>query len=228
MESKASCRDVRMSNRQAREVLHTISGMETSRAKMFLMNVMDKKEAVPFKRHTGGVGHKPGMGPGRYPMKVSKEILGVIENAEKSADAKGMRAPYIIATAITGLTMHKHMGAAAAFFPRSPSTSHGRRVSVYLTLKEKFPQKEGEKKEAKAEKKEAKVEPKEVKAETKEAKVEPKEVKTEKTEVKVEPKPEAKAEKKEPKAEAKPKPVEHKPKPAAAKAVKPKAKEAKA
>lgn len=175
MEAKAKCRDVRMSSKATREILAKIKGMETGKAKMFLFRVMDKKEPVPYKRHGRGVGHKAGIAGGRYPVKVAEQILGIVENAENSAEQKGMIAPFVINNAIMGLGLHKHRGMAAAFFPRSPGESHGRRVNVELSIVEKFPER-GEKTRKAKPKKQAK------KTEKKPAKPAEKPVKEEKEE----------------------------------------------
>ena len=67
--------------------------MEVAKAKAYLNDVIDMKKAVPFKRHNSDVGHRRGMegwAAGRYPVKASKAILTVIENAEANAEYKGM------------------------------------------------------------------------------------------------------------------------------------------
>jgi large subunit ribosomal protein L22 len=54
---------------------------------------MAKRRAVPFRRHDGRIGHRHNVeksDSGRYPVKASRVILQVLENAENNADYKGL------------------------------------------------------------------------------------------------------------------------------------------
>ncbi len=65
--------------------------MKTAKAKAFLHDVIRKKRALPLPRFNDNRGHKPGkLGPGRYPVNVSKMFLELIESAEKNAEHKGL------------------------------------------------------------------------------------------------------------------------------------------
>ena len=77
-----------VSPKAAREVCHAIKGMELEKAKGYLENVVEKRQAVPFKRHDGKVGHRKGKGitSGRYPIKTATAILKVIESAENNGE----------------------------------------------------------------------------------------------------------------------------------------------
>ena len=50
--------------------------------------VIEKEQAVPFKRHDGKVGHRKGKGmhSGRYPIKTAAAILKVIESAGNNGE----------------------------------------------------------------------------------------------------------------------------------------------
>ena len=65
---------------------------------------MDKKTAVPFRRFDFDLGHKKKIGPGRYPNKASREIIGLIENVEANAQFKGLNTSNLI---ITHISAHK-------------------------------------------------------------------------------------------------------------------------
>lgn len=91
--AKAAGRELRISPKHAREICRAIKGRMLSEAKEYLRQVVDKKVSVPFRRHHGGVGHRPdlsGFHAGRYPVKAAREILGVLTQAEANAEYKGL------------------------------------------------------------------------------------------------------------------------------------------
>jgi len=77
--------------------MHTIKGMKISKAKQFLEDVLEKKQAVPFTMFTGGIGRHaqlkmrktPGS-KGAWPQKATKVILDLVKNAEANADFRGL------------------------------------------------------------------------------------------------------------------------------------------
>ncbi|MGC9106816.1 MAG: 50S ribosomal protein L22 [Infirmifilum sp.] len=88
---KASLRDVSMSYKATVETLRLIKGKKLSEAKKILEEVASMKKPVPYRRFNGKVGHKKGVsGPGRYPVKVAKKLLGLLENLENNAEFKGL------------------------------------------------------------------------------------------------------------------------------------------
>ena len=88
--AKAYGNNLGISTKVSIEIANHLRGRSTAKAKKILENVLQKKEAIPFKRFTDGVGHKTGIGPGRYPQKASKEFLKLIKQAEANAQAKGL------------------------------------------------------------------------------------------------------------------------------------------
>ncbi|MCC4771266.1 50S ribosomal protein L22 [Methanosarcina sp. DH2] len=89
--SKAMGSELHISPKKSREVCCKIKGMKVSEARKFLEDVIVLKQAVPFKRHSEGAGHRKGpMAGGRYPVSASKEILKVLKNAESNAEYKGL------------------------------------------------------------------------------------------------------------------------------------------
>ena len=89
--SKAMGSELHISPKKSREVCCKIKGMKASEAKKLLEDVIALKQAVPFKRHHDGTGHRKGpMAAGRYPVSASKEILKVLKNAESNAEYKGL------------------------------------------------------------------------------------------------------------------------------------------
>ena len=91
--SKAMSYELNVSPKHCYEILREIRGKKVSVVKTFLMNVIDMKESVPFKRYNRNVGHKrhqSGWDAGRYPIKACGEILKLIKHAEANAEYKGL------------------------------------------------------------------------------------------------------------------------------------------
>ncbi len=74
-----------ISTKHSVEICNLIRNMKLAKAKELLEAVVSKKKAVPFKRHNADVGHKTGIGPGRYPIKASGEVLSILKTAEHNA-----------------------------------------------------------------------------------------------------------------------------------------------
>lgn len=79
-----------ISFKQSVEICNFIRNKKVNDAKKILMDVSNKKEAIPFTRFNSDVGHKKGMGSGRYPIKSSKELIKLLESAEANAQFKGL------------------------------------------------------------------------------------------------------------------------------------------
>ena len=89
--ARAVGRDVAISVKQAIEISNYLRNRKLAQAKMLLEKVIEKKQAVPFKRFTNALGHRPGkMTSGRYPVKASQEFLNLLEAAESNAQIKGL------------------------------------------------------------------------------------------------------------------------------------------
>jgi large subunit ribosomal protein L22 len=79
-----------MSPKKTYEVLNAIRGLPLDRAERFLEEVIELKRAVPFRRYNQETAHKKGIGPGRYPRKVAKNLLQVLHNARENAEYEGL------------------------------------------------------------------------------------------------------------------------------------------
>jgi len=93
---KARGDNIRISFKNTQETLNCLKGMTTQRAKEFLTNVIKRKEIVPFRRFTGGVGRKAqckgtGCAQGRWPKKVAFFLLDLVRNLEQNANLKGLK-----------------------------------------------------------------------------------------------------------------------------------------
>jgi large subunit ribosomal protein L17e len=74
------------------EAAQAIKGLSLKRAQKYLKDVMEKKDAIPFRKHMGGVGRKAqvkkynGATQCRYPVKSCKFLLDLLMNAESNAE----------------------------------------------------------------------------------------------------------------------------------------------
>eukprot|EP00794_Sanderia_malayensis_P007711 gene7711-8549_t len=69
--------------------------MHTRKANKYLKDVVGKKQIIPFRRFSGGVGRKAQAknhkhSQGRWPEKSAKFILQLLKNAESNAEVKGL------------------------------------------------------------------------------------------------------------------------------------------
>ncbi|MCX8180671.1 MAG: 50S ribosomal protein L22 [Thermofilaceae archaeon] len=86
----ASGRDLKVSYKATVEILNVIRGKKLEEAKSFLNEVIQLSKPVPYKVYNKKVGHRRGMGPGRYPVKAARAVLKVLQNAEANAEYKGL------------------------------------------------------------------------------------------------------------------------------------------
>ncbi len=91
--ARAYGRSLPISMKKSIEICNFIRGKSLLKARTLLQRVVDKKEAVPYKRfERGGTGHKKGIGPGRYPGKTAIAFIKLLRSAEANAQQKGMEA----------------------------------------------------------------------------------------------------------------------------------------
>ena len=67
-----------------------IRGLNIAKAKAILEENIKMKKAVPFTKFTNGLGHKPGIAAGRYPVKACSYVLSILKSAEANAQYKGL------------------------------------------------------------------------------------------------------------------------------------------
>lgn len=88
MEAKARIRDVNMSPKFSREVAVAIKGMPVDKARRFLEGVVNKETLVVMRRHNKEVPHHKGK-PSRYPIKVARKFMELLDNAVANAQYLG-------------------------------------------------------------------------------------------------------------------------------------------
>ncbi len=91
--AKAFGRNLRISPKHSVEICRELRGKKLSKAKNYLDEVIEKKKAIPFKKHRKKIGHRKNVDKwdtGRYPVKASKRILKLLEEVEANAEYKGL------------------------------------------------------------------------------------------------------------------------------------------
>jgi large subunit ribosomal protein L22 len=78
--------EIPMSPKKTYEVLNAIRGLPLDRARQVLEDAVAMKKAIPFRRFNQETAHHRGTGPGRYPVKVAKNLLQILQNAEENAE----------------------------------------------------------------------------------------------------------------------------------------------
>ena len=114
---RAAIREKKISHKHARETAKAIKGLTLEKARDYMLSVVAKERAIPFRRFKNQVGHRsdPGMMSGRYPEKTAGEFLKLLDNLESNAEYKGMDMDRL---KIINATSHKGV-AIKRFIPRA-------------------------------------------------------------------------------------------------------------
>lgn len=97
MEAIVNAKNLGISTKKSVEICRLLRNKSTEKAKKILERVIEKKEAVPYKRYLHEIPHRKGnIAAGGYPIKASKIILSLIKNAEANAQNKGMSSNLVI------------------------------------------------------------------------------------------------------------------------------------
>ncbi|MEK6849809.1 MAG: 50S ribosomal protein L22 [Nanoarchaeota archaeon] len=136
--AKAVSHNLPISTKISTQVCRYVNGMTLNKAKQALLDVMDKKQAVPMIVYYKETAHKPNMAVGRYPQKACKYVLSVIKSAEANAQFKGLSSNDLIifhAAAQQGPTARgqgrtggyaKQTHVEIVLGPKSPSKKHNK------------------------------------------------------------------------------------------------------
>jgi large subunit ribosomal protein L22 len=80
-----------ISTKHSVEIASAIRGKPLDRAITLMKSVSEKKTPIRFTRfNSESAAHKPGIGPGKYPVKASLAYLKLLESVKKNAAAKNM------------------------------------------------------------------------------------------------------------------------------------------
>lgn len=134
-ESSAKCAKARGSQlrvhfKNCREVGASIKGMPLAKAQKYLEAVLQRKQAIPFRRFAGGCGrHAQGKNlkaPGSqvgWPVKAVRYFVDLLKNAEANAEAQGANVENLI---VTHVCVQR-----AAKMRRRTYRAHGR-INAYM------------------------------------------------------------------------------------------------
>lgn len=133
--ARAMARELLIPTKKTFELCRAIRGMNVEKAKEYLENVISLKQPVPFKTFNRWVGHKKGIGPGRYPVKSARAVLRLLESAQENAEYKGLTSDEMRIKVIAA-----HKGSPnKANMPRAHGTStrwYHETVNIELVLEE--------------------------------------------------------------------------------------------
>ncbi len=96
--------NIPVSYKQGIELSNYLRYRSTAAAKNILEEVIALRRAVPYRRFTKDLGHKPGIGAGRFPQKASREMLRLVKAVEANAQVKGLNSSSL---KITKLVVNK-------------------------------------------------------------------------------------------------------------------------
>ncbi len=88
--AKAYGKELRVSPKKSYEVCNMIRGKDVDTALSILEDIIEKKRAVPYRRHNKLTAHNKGVGSGGYPVKAAMVIKETIEEAQSNAEDKGL------------------------------------------------------------------------------------------------------------------------------------------
>merc|ERR1719382_1302278 len=103
--------------------------MKLKDAQVYLEDVCEKRQCVPFKKFKGGIGRTPQakvfkLSQGRWPIKSAKILLGLLKNAESNAEFKNLDTDNLVIE-------HIHVNAAQQGRRRT-YRAHGR-INAYMS-----------------------------------------------------------------------------------------------
>jgi len=105
--AKVVGRSLPISTRHTIEICSFIRGKNLQKAKEILEKAIKLEKPIPFTKFNKGIGHKPGMGPGRYPVKASTDVLMLLNSVESNAQFKGLNTSKLTITHIKATTASK-------------------------------------------------------------------------------------------------------------------------
>lgn len=99
---KARGTHIRVHFKHCREIAHAIKGLSINKAKAYLENVLQYKDAIPITKYTGGIGRhavgKQHKAPGdkvSWPQKATKTFLDLLTNLASNAVSRSPENGYL-------------------------------------------------------------------------------------------------------------------------------------
>lgn len=111
--ARAHATNLPISLKKTVETLSYLRGKKVSTAINFLEKVQDLKAAVPYRRYNQEMPHRRGVGiaAGGFPVNVAKDVLKVLQNAQKNATEQEISGDlYILAASARKGASRYHIG----------------------------------------------------------------------------------------------------------------------
>ncbi len=99
--AKAIAKNQHVSTKYAIEMCREIKGKKLANVEKRIRRIMEKEEHLPLRRYNKKVPHRPGnsksgVKSGRYPEKLCKVFLNLLESVKANADFKGLDSENLI------------------------------------------------------------------------------------------------------------------------------------
>ncbi|HTT34594.1 MAG TPA: 50S ribosomal protein L22 [Thermoplasmata archaeon] len=88
--ARARAIELDVSPKKTYEVLNAIRGRPLDEAQRLLEDTIAERRAIPFRRYNQETAHKRGTGPGRYPKKIARHLLELLESVKSNAEFEGL------------------------------------------------------------------------------------------------------------------------------------------
>lgn len=88
--------DLPISSKMSMEICDNIRYKKIDSAIGLLEDVIEMKRPVVIRRFNWDLGHKPGYGPGRYPINAAKVFIQLLKLAKANAENKGLNADKLV------------------------------------------------------------------------------------------------------------------------------------
>jgi large subunit ribosomal protein L22 len=98
--AKAYGKNLPISTKASINICNALRGLRAEKALAYLDDVVLLKRAIPYTRFHDGVGHRPGMAAGRYPVKAASHIREIIASAVANAANHGLSEDLVIISLI--------------------------------------------------------------------------------------------------------------------------------
>jgi large subunit ribosomal protein L22 len=102
MENKTSAsihaKGLQISTKMSVEICKNIRNKPLAKAKIIVGNMVNMKQAIKVRRYLADLGHKPGMGPGRFPIAAGKVFLKMFDSIQSNAENQGMNVNNLVIT----------------------------------------------------------------------------------------------------------------------------------
>lgn len=102
--------DLPISRKHSVEIINKLKSKTTTRAKKILEGIIAIETPIQYTRFNRDLGHKKGIGPGRFPAKTAENILKIINSVEKNANTKGLTNPTIVHMSANKAAAQWHYG----------------------------------------------------------------------------------------------------------------------